>query len=55
MANEIASLIGGISGEQLLGMGRDEQMLAIDGGSPQIARQVRYYEENWLGGGGRER
>ena len=52
MAGEIAALIGGISAERLVGMGKDEQMLAIDGAGPKVVRQIRYYEEPWLWDGG---
>jgi len=48
MAEEVASLIGGITVTELLAMKSDEQMLAIDGKVPRIVKQIRYYQEEWL-------
>ena len=45
MANEIAVLLGGFSGEELLEMAPDEMLLAMDGRRPAIVRQVRYYRD----------
>jgi type IV secretion system protein VirD4 len=44
MAQELASLIGGVSAEQIMGMGPEEQVLLIEG-KLQRCRQARYYSD----------
>ncbi|MBN8925671.1 MAG: hypothetical protein BGO51_24390 [Rhodospirillales bacterium 69-11] len=49
-AAEAAALLGGLSAEQILAMGREEQLLMIEGGAPQRCRQIRYYSDELLVG-----
>lgn len=50
MANEVAALIGGFSGENLMAMERDEMLLSREGSHPEIVKQVRYYQETMFDG-----
>lgn len=44
MAQEFATLTGGISADEIMSMGPDEQMLMVDGGRPKRVRRARYFE-----------
>ena len=50
MANEIAALLGGLTGEELMAMEPDEMLLAMDGYRPTIVKQVRYYRDAMFAG-----
>lgn len=46
MARELTDVIGGIAPERLLSLGKDEQVLAMRGGSVQIARKLDYLSDS---------
>ncbi len=44
-AEDFTRLVGGYEPDRLMALGRDEQLLLIEGGAPRIARTVRYYDD----------
>jgi type IV secretion system protein VirD4 len=44
-ANEIAALLGGVSGETILRLGHSGQVVMVEGTEPRTCRQVRYYDD----------
>ena len=50
MAAEFTALVGGVDPDEILTMGKDEQLLLIEGGRPRLARRMRYFEESMFAG-----
>jgi type IV secretion system protein VirD4 len=50
MASDFASLVGGVSADQILEMQHDEQLVMIDGNRPERMKRVRYFEHPELRG-----
>jgi type IV secretion system protein VirD4 len=44
-ANEIAALLGGVSGETILRLSASEQLVMVEGDAPHTCKQVRYYND----------
>lgn len=47
MAQDLANIIGGVSAEQIMGMGKDEQILLIEGVMTRC-KQARYYSDSFF-------
>ena len=45
MAEDFVQLVGGVDADRIMAMKDGEQLLLIEGGSPRLARQVRYFRE----------
>jgi type IV secretion system protein VirD4 len=49
-AAELAGLVGGVDPDALMRLGPGRQVLAIEGGEPRVAAQVRYYDDAMFAG-----
>jgi type IV secretion system protein VirD4 len=45
MAQDFASMVGGIDSDRIMAMAADEQLLLIEGGAPRRARKLRYFAD----------
>jgi type IV secretion system protein VirD4 len=50
MAEEFAGMVGGVDADAIMAMGKDEQLLLVEGGRPHVAGRMRYFDDPMFAG-----